>query len=69
MVALDIGAHVGFYGVFMAHLVGRSGRVYCFQPHRRNYRLLRRNLRANRFHWAEVYNLALSVKFADEVTS
>lgn len=60
MVALDIGAHVGFYAVLMADLVGPGGRVYCIEAHRPNYRILTKNLRANRFSWAEAYNLALS---------
>ena len=60
MVVLDIGAHIGFYSILVADLVGPSGRVYCFEAYRPNYRTLTRNLRANHFGWAEPYNLALS---------
>lgn len=31
-VALDIGAHIGLFSVFMARLVGPSGRVFSFEP-------------------------------------
>ena len=45
MVALDVGAHVGYYARLLAERVGEGGRVIAFEPHPRTYELLRRNLR------------------------
>jgi FkbM family methyltransferase len=32
-VFIDIGANIGFFSVFAARIVGRSGRVFAFEPH------------------------------------
>ena len=40
---LDLGAHIGFYTVFMANLVGSRGKVYAFEPSPENFTLLRKN--------------------------
>jgi FkbM family methyltransferase len=47
-VCLDIGANVGLHTVLMSRLVGRSGRVFAFEPDPHNFRLLETNLRLNR---------------------
>lgn len=44
MVALDIGAHVGYYARLLAGLVGDAGRVIAFEPHPRTHQVLARNL-------------------------
>lgn len=43
MTAVDAGAHVGFFTLHMARLVGGSGRVYAFEPDPWNYEVLKRN--------------------------
>lgn len=48
-VALDIGAHVGFFTVQMASAVGASGHVYSFEPLPRNADLLAAAIRENGF--------------------
>ena len=45
-VFVDVGAHVGYYAAIGAHWVGRTGRVFAFEPHPDNYRLLVRNSRS-----------------------
>lgn len=47
MVALDIGANVGYHAVTMGRAVGPSGRVVALEPDPLNYRLLRTNLLMN----------------------
>lgn len=42
-VFVDIGAHVGYFAVRAARWVGRTGRVFAFEPHPVNYRMLVRN--------------------------
>ncbi len=44
---VDVGAHVGYFSVLAAKLVGASGRVIAVEPERRNLDLLYRNLARN----------------------
>lgn len=44
---LDVGAHVGFYTLLGARLVGPEGRVWAFEPEPRNARWLREHVRVN----------------------
>lgn len=46
MVALDIGAHVGYYARMLAKLTSGGGRVYAFEPHPRTYVMLCSNISA-----------------------
>lgn len=46
MVALDIGAHVGYYTRLFAELVGEEGRVLAFEPNPQTYETLAHNIRA-----------------------
>jgi FkbM family methyltransferase len=48
-VALDVGAHIGFFTMHMADRVGASGRVYAFEPFGPNADLLERSIAENRF--------------------
>jgi FkbM family methyltransferase len=48
-VALDVGAHIGFFTVQMAAIVGPSGHVYAFEPVAANADLLERSVEENRF--------------------
>lgn len=43
MVAVDGGAHIGFFTLFMAHMVRPGGRVVAFEIHPELLALLRRN--------------------------
>ncbi|MCS6835344.1 MAG: FkbM family methyltransferase [Anaerolineae bacterium] len=57
MVALDVGAHVGYYARLFSQAVGPQGRVLAFEPHPRNFHVLQRNLRS----CSNVEALALAV--------
>lgn len=46
-IVLDIGANVGFYALWMAKRVGRSGRVFAFEPSPPNLKILRYHLAKN----------------------
>jgi len=48
-VFVDIGANLGYFTCLAARAAGPTGRVVAFEPDRLNVRLLRRNVRANRF--------------------
>jgi len=46
MVALDVGAHVGYFTRLLAQSGGNQGRVIAIEPHPATYELLRRNTAA-----------------------
>ena len=48
-IAVDAGAHIGFFTVQMADAVGPSGRIYAFEPVIANADLLQRSILENRF--------------------
>jgi FkbM family methyltransferase len=48
-VAIDVGAHVGYFSVLFRLGVGPSGIVYAFEPLPETYRRLLRNVMVNRF--------------------
>jgi FkbM family methyltransferase len=48
-VAIDVGAHIGFFTMQMAAAVGPSGRVYGFEPFEANADLLERSIVENQF--------------------
>jgi FkbM family methyltransferase len=47
MTMVDLGAHLGFYTILGAHLVGRLGRVWSFEPDDMYFRLLTDNVNNN----------------------
>lgn len=46
-VALDVGAYIGTHALLMGRLAGPEGHVYAFEPQRKIYRELRRNIELN----------------------
>jgi FkbM family methyltransferase len=46
-VCLDVGAHIGYYTLLAARLVGPQGHVYAFEPSPGSYRGLRTNVGLN----------------------
>jgi FkbM family methyltransferase len=57
---LDVGAHIGFYTLLLARLVGPSGRVFSFEPDPSNFALLQQNVVLNSYANVSLYNFALS---------
>lgn len=47
-VAIDVGAHVGYFTMLMARLVGPAGLVFAWEPAVDNLRFLRKNVQLNR---------------------
>jgi FkbM family methyltransferase len=47
--AIDAGAHIGFFTLQMAAMVGPEGRVYAFEPYDANADLLERSIHENQF--------------------
>ena len=46
---LDLGANVGYFSLLAARLVGKTGRVFSFEPEPTNFRYLTQNLRINSY--------------------
>lgn len=70
-VVIDVGANIGFFTLISSTLVGKSGKIYAFEPHPRIYKYLQGNLALNRVENVYTFNLALgnengTVKFSDK---
>ena len=59
-VALDIGAHIGYYTLLLEKLVGRSGEVIGFEPDSDNFQLLKKNVMVNGYTNTILENKAVS---------
>lgn len=66
-VAIDIGAHVGFFSTLFRLGVGPSGAVFGFEPMPDTYRRLLRNVMYNRFTNVVPIPLAVSEQSGDAV--
>jgi len=62
MVALDLGANVGYYTVMMAKLVGANGHIHAVEPFPENFRLLAENVRRNGLGNVSVENIAIGTE-------
>jgi FkbM family methyltransferase len=57
--AIDIGAHIGYYTRLLSELVGPRGRVFAFEPDPRNFAVLQRNLSRRNYRNVELFNMAV----------
>jgi FkbM family methyltransferase len=60
MTVLDIGAHVGFYTLAAARMVGPEGMVYAFEPEPENFAVLQENVKANGYGNVRLVNKAVT---------
>lgn len=59
MVVADVGAHIGYYSLLAARLVGDSGKVLAFEPCEDTVSILEATVRRNKFENLEVYHCAV----------
>ena len=59
-IVVDLGAHIGYYSLMMAKLVGQSGRVFAFGPELRNLELLKKNVEFNSYSNITIVSKAVS---------
>jgi FkbM family methyltransferase len=57
---VDIGAHIGYFSLLAASLVGEKGRVFAFEPEPRNYAILIKNIELNGFNNVIPLQMAVS---------
>jgi FkbM family methyltransferase len=57
---VDVGAHIGFFTLLAAPVVGASGRVLAFEPLPGTRALLFENVRRNQFHHVTIHAEALT---------
>ena len=62
MTVLDIGAHIGYYTLLAANLVGENGKVFAFEPHPHNFAVLEKNVRINGYKNVVFVQKAISNK-------
>ena len=59
MVVVDVGAHVGYYTLLFAQLVGEDGHVFAFEPIPAVNRCLEQSIRLNGFTNVTMFSTAL----------
>jgi FkbM family methyltransferase len=59
---IDVGAHVGYYSLLAARLVGPTGSVIALEPEARNFDLLRRNVAHNGASQVRLLQLAAGAR-------
>jgi len=57
---IDIGAHIGYFTLLAAKLVGSKGRVYAFEPEPKNHELLSKNVKENGYQNVSVIKKCVS---------
>ena len=60
MTVYDVGAHVGFFTMFFARLVGNTGIVHAIEPYPDNCSYIRRHVDLNEIDNVRLWQLALS---------
>jgi FkbM family methyltransferase len=58
MVVIDVGAHIGFYAMLAAKLLGELGTVHAVEPAEENLEFLRKNIDLNGFDHVEIHPVA-----------
>ena len=59
---LDLGAHIGYYTLIAAKLVGPKGRVFAFEPNPGNFAFLKKNIKINGYRNIAPVQKAISNK-------
>lgn len=59
-IVFDVGAHVGFYSLLAAEVVGPSGKVFAFEPNQRNFDYLEWHIKHNGYRNTFPFQVAVS---------
>ena len=58
-VLIDVGANIGYYTMLAASKI-KSGKIYAFEPNRRNFHILQMNMILNDIRNVELFQMAVS---------
>ena len=61
-IALDLGANIGYHTLILSKLVGKTGKVFAFEPAPENAALIRENIKINNIKNVVVIEMAVSDK-------
>ena len=61
-VFVDIGANIGYYTILASRLVGKSGKVFAFEPEPSNFEILAKNVELNKCDNVVLENKAVALK-------
>ncbi len=61
-VVVDVGANIGYYTILLADKVGKTGKVYAFEPDKTNFEILKKNIKANNLKNVVAVNAAVGNK-------
>ena len=59
-IVIDVGANIGYFTTLFSKLVGKTGKVYSFEPAPINFELLKRNVLVNNLQNVLMYQIAVS---------
>ncbi len=61
-VAVDVGAHIGYYTLLLSRLVGETGQVYAFEPDSSAFSILEKNVQVNGYRNIVLYRKAVAAE-------
>ncbi len=61
-VVVDVGANIGYYTIILADKVGKTGKVYAFEPDKTSFEILKKNIAINNLKNVVVVNAAVGSK-------
>ncbi len=61
-VVVDVGSNIGIHTIYLSKLVGKSGKVYSFEPEPNNFALLKKNIEFNKCDNVIIEHKAISNK-------
>lgn len=67
-IVIDIGANHGYYSLLLSELVGKNGKVYCFEPTPSTVEILKKNTEKNtniKVEQCAIWSKNVKLKFTD----